>query len=61
MVSIKDQYIHYDKVGDHFLGRSITGISFLKTEFLVSPVHWDWKDSHMGSKGEMVELIEYNL
>ena len=39
MRPIKDQYIHYDKAGDQFVGRSVTGISLLMTEFGVSPVH----------------------
>ena len=30
-------------------------------EFGVSPVHWDWKDSPVGSKDEMVALIEDNF
>ena len=31
MVSIKDQYIHYEKAGDQFVGHSVNGISSLKT------------------------------
>ena len=40
---------------------SVTGIFLLTTEFRVSPVHWDWTDSHVGSKYEMAELIEENF
>ena len=61
MGPIKDIYIHYDKAGDQFMGHSVTGISLLTTEFVVSPVHWDWTDSHVGSKDEMVALIEENF
>ena len=43
------------------MGRSVTGISSLTTEFGVSPVHWDWTDSPVGSKYEMVALIEENF
>ena len=43
------------------MGRSVTGISSLTTEFGVSPVHWDWTDSPVGSKYEMVALIEDNF
>ena len=43
------------------MGRSVTGISLLTTEFGVSLVHWDWTDSPVGSKYEMVDLIEDNF
>ena len=43
------------------MGRSVTGISLLTTEFGVSMVHWDWTDSPVGSKYEMVALIEDNF
>ena len=39
MVPIKDQYIHYEKAGDQFVGQSVTGISSLTTEFGVSTAH----------------------
>ena len=61
MGPIKYQYIHYEKAGDKFVGRSVTGISLLTTEFGVSPVHWDWTESSVGSKDEKVELIEDNF
>ena len=61
MGPIKDQYIHYEKAGDHFLGRSFTGISSLTTEFGVSPVHWDSTESPVGSKYEKVSLIVDNF
>ena len=58
---IKDRYIHYKNAGDQFVGRSVTGISSLKTEFGVSPVHWYLIDSPVGSIDEMVALIEENF
>ena len=41
MGPIKDLYIHYEKAGDQFVGRSVTIISLLTIEFGVSPIHWD--------------------
>ena len=61
MGPIKYRYINYEKAGDQFVGRSVTGISSLTTEFGVSPVHWDRIDSPVGSKYEMVALIEENF
>ena len=61
MVPIKDQYIHYDKAGDQFLGRSVTGISSLIKDFVNSPVHWYWTDSSTNLKNKMETSIEENL
>ena len=61
MGPIKYQYIHYDKVGDQFWGRYVTGIYLLTTEFGVSLVHWYWKDSPVVSKYEIMALIEENF
>ena len=61
MGPIKDRYIHYDKAGDCFVGRSATGISSCTIEFAVSPVYWDWTDAPENYNDEMVEIIEENL
>ena len=61
MGPIKYRYILYEKASDQFVGRSITGIYSLITEFGVYPVHWDWENSPVGSKYEMVALIEDNF
>ena len=42
MVTVKDWYIHYEKAGDQFTGRSVTDISSLTKEFAISPPHWDF-------------------
>ena len=41
MGNVKDRYIHYEKAGDQFCGRSATGISSLRKEFAVSPVYFE--------------------
>jgi len=41
MGNVKDRYIHYEKAGDEFVGRSVTGISSLTPAFAVSPVYFD--------------------
>ena len=43
------------------MGRSLTVISSLTTELVVSPVHWYFIDSHVGSKDEILALIEENF
>ena len=61
MGPIKDRYVHYEKAGYQFVGISVTGIYSLKTEFIVSLVHWYWTDSPVGSKDEMMALTEENF
>ena len=58
---MEDRYIHYEKAGGRFVGRSVAGISLLRIEFGVSPVHCDWTDSSVSSKDEMLALIEDNF
>ena len=40
MGNVKDRYIHYEKSGDQFCGRSVTRISYLCKEFAVSPAYF---------------------
>ena len=40
-VNVKDRYIHYEKSGDQFCGRSLTGISSLCKKFSVSPAYFE--------------------
>ena len=60
--TIKDRYIHYNKSGDQFCGRCVTGISSLKKEFATSPVYWDFtKSKQMGHIGVKKALEDYFL
>ena len=61
MGPIKDRYIHYEKAGDQFVGRTVTGLSSLSKEFAISPVHWDWTDAPFTSKEKMMALLEENV
>ena len=61
MRPIKDQYIHYEKAGDQFVGRSVTGIFSLGKDFGMSPVHWYWTDHPSNLKDKTETLIEEDL
>ena len=61
MRPIKDRYIHYEKSGDQFVGRSVTGISSLSKYFGMLPVQWYWTDSPSNLKDKMETIIEENL
>ena len=58
MGNVKDHYIHYEKADNQFCGQCVTGLSSLKKEFAVSPVHWDFtKSGERGTKG-VKDMIE---
>ena len=42
MVPAKYRYTHDEKVGDQFMGSTITGISALTNEFAISPYYFDY-------------------
>ena len=58
MGNVKDRYIHYEKAGDQFCGRSVTGISSMTKQFAVSPVYWDFTQSGTRGKREVKKIIE---
>jgi len=59
MGSVKDRYIHYEKAGDQFVGRTVTGIPALDCNFAISPVHWDWSGlSRIDERKKKEELEE---
>ena len=58
MGNIKDHYIHYEKAGDQYCGRCVTGISSMRKEFVVSPVYWDFTESGARGKSRVKEIIE---
>lgn len=61
MGPVKDRYIHYEKAGDQFCGRSATGTSSLLKEFAISPAYFDFTDAPRGSKEMIDKVLEDNL
>ena len=61
MGPIKDQYIHYKKVGDKFVVRSVTGIYLLNKYFGIPPVHRDWTYYSSNLKDKTETSIKENL
>ena len=45
MGSVKDRYIHHKSAGDQFVGRTVTGLSCLLTEFACSPCYFDFTET----------------
>ena len=45
MGNVKDGYIHYEKAGGEFVGRTVTGISSLSKEFSISMVYLELADA----------------
>ena len=42
MGPVKEQYIHYEKAGYQFLGRTVTGLDISSEEFTISPCYFDF-------------------
>ena len=40
MGGVKDRYIHHESAGDQFVGRTVTGLSCLSTDFACSPCYF---------------------
>ena len=57
MGPVKDTYIHYEKAGDQFVGRSVTGISSLSKQFAVSPAYFDSSGSEEGTMKKIDDII----
>ena len=49
---VKDQYIHYEKAGDQFVGRHITIISTLGKDFDTLLVYWDFTNQPIETRHE---------
>ena len=59
MGPIKDRYIYYEKAGDEYVGRSVSGIFSLTSDFAISPVYWGWSDleTEVEKKLDMTKLL----
>ena len=57
MGPVKERYIHYEKAGDQFCGRSVSGISSLTKEFAISPAHFDLETA----PAHIIRLIDENI
>ena len=58
MGNVKDRYIHYEKSGDQYCGRSVTGISSMTRKFAVSPVYWYFTESGERGKKGVKDIIQ---
>ena len=58
---MKDRYIHYEKAGDQFVGRCVTGIFSLGKYFATLPVYWDTKGAAVGLRRQIDECTSNNF
>jgi len=42
MGPVRERYIHYEKAGDQFVGRTVCGLDCMSTDFGVSPCYFDF-------------------
>ena len=61
MGPVKDRYVHYEKAGDQFCGRTATSISSLSIEFAVSPAYFDFTDCPEADQNKIDRILTENL
>ena len=61
MGPVNDIYIHNEKAGDRFVGRTVTGISFLTKEFTIYSCYFDYTYELIGTKQKIDAITEKNL
>ena len=59
MGSVKDRYIHHKSAGDQFVGRTVTGLSCLSTEFACSPCYFDFTE--VEDEESMREMLDVHI
>ena len=42
MGSVKEKYIHYEKAGDQYVGRVVSGLNVNSADFAVSPPYFNF-------------------
>ena len=58
MGGVKDRYFHYDKAGDQFVGRTVTGISNGSEEFYLSPVFWKVETNNETNLSKIKSIVD---
>ena len=60
---MKDRYIHHESAGDQFVGRAVTGLSCLLTEFACSPCYFDFTETEdeEGMRQQLDDFIRSNI
>ena len=53
---VKDKYLHFEKAGDQFVGRCVSGLDVLSAEFAVSPAFFEFTNAK--DQEEVKNLIE---
>lgn len=61
MGPVKDRYIHYEKAGDQFVGRSVTCLSSMTKDFACSPPYFDTTDADTGMDDFINNLVDDTL
>ena len=49
-LGVKDRYFRHDSAGDHYLGRTLSGLPILHKEFAISPPYFDVLNSNLLSE-----------
>jgi hypothetical protein len=55
---VKEKYIHYEKAGDNFVGRTVTGIPSLDKKIAVSLAYFDLNDAPIEVTAKIDSLVK---
>ena len=62
MGPVKERYIHYEKAGDQFLGRAVTGLDISSEDFTVSPCYFDFSEIKEEEERDRISAdIEFSI
>ena len=62
MGPVKEKYIHYEKAGDQYVGRVVTGLNVNSVEFTVSPPYFNFPETNdADGRGTGTSTIEEDI
>ena len=61
MGPVRERYIHYEKAGDQFVGRTVCGLNSMSTEFGISPCYFDFTGIHEGDRQSTQDSIDETI
>ena len=61
MGPVRERYIHYEKAGDQFVGRTVCGLNSMSTEFGISPCYFDFTGIHEEDRQSTQDSIDETI
>ncbi len=58
MGSVKERYLQYEKAGDQYLGRVVSGLDVNDVSFAISPPYFECGDNEYDVREEILTLLK---